>query len=97
MQFRYFDAGKHWGQHRLFVGHDETPHTAKMGYMAWDDKTGEVNMISVKPEYRGLKVASALWDKAHQLSEATGIVAPKHSTEQSEAGAAWAKSVDKGR
>ena len=64
-----------------------------VGTIKWDQRSGAVNWVRTHQDYRGLGVASTLWEKAHKLSADTGIKAPKHSKHRTELGESWAKSV----
>ena len=64
-----------------------------VGTMQWEPKSGSVNWVRTHEDYRGLGVASTLWEKANKLSEGTGIKAPVHSKHRTDEGDAWAKSV----
>ena len=64
-----------------------------VGRVMWNKKSGEVNWIRTHENYRGLGIASTLWEKANKLAADTGIKAPKHSRHRTEQGESWAKSV----
>jgi hypothetical protein len=64
-----------------------------VGTLQWHARTGEVNYVRTYQSYRGLGVATTLWDKANKLSADTGIKAPQHSKHRTDQGDAWAKSV----
>lgn len=64
-----------------------------VGTLQWHPKTGDVNWVRTHQDYRGLGVATTLWDKANKLAADTGIKAPKHSKHRTELGESWAKSV----
>lgn len=64
-----------------------------VGTIQWHPKTGEVNWVRTHQDYRGLGVATTLWEKAKKLSADTGIKEPKHSKHRTEEGEAWAKKV----
>lgn len=84
-------------QYQLYEGthdiHAQTPDRYSLGFMQWDDKTGEVTHIAVPYDRRRQGVATALWHRAQQLSEERGITPPVHSRRRTEEGNAWAKSV----
>lgn len=103
VQFKYFPPDKGgFAYHELTAmvpeqmkkpdGGEYTSHK-EVGTIKWHPRSGEVNWVRTRPEYRGLGVASTLWEKAHKLSADTGIKAPKHSKHRTEQGEAWAKSV----
>ena len=64
-----------------------------VGTIQWHPRTGEVNWVRTHQDYRGLGVATTLWEKAKKLSADTGIKEPKHSKHRTEEGEAWAKKV----
>ena len=64
-----------------------------VGTIQWHPKSGDVNWVRTHENYRGLGVATTLWEKANKLSADTGIKAPKHSKHRTEQGESWAKSV----
>jgi GNAT superfamily N-acetyltransferase len=71
----------------------EQPKAQVVGTIQWHPKTGEVNWVRTHQDYRGLGVASTLWEKAKKLSADTGIREPIHSKHRTDAGEAWAKKV----
>lgn len=101
VQFRYFPPSKGGDSfHELHAIAPDTPNrnsaTGKglvVGRIQWHPKSGEVNWVRTHENYRGLGVATTLWEKASKLSADTGIKAPKHSRHRTEQGEAWAKSV----
>lgn len=64
-----------------------------LGTMQWHPKSGDVNWVRTHHDYRGLGVATTLWEKAHKLAADTGIKAPIHSKHRTDEGEAWAKNV----
>lgn len=64
-----------------------------VGTLQWHPKTGDVNWVRTHQDYRGLGVATTMWEKANKLSADTGIKAPVHSKHRTEEGEAWAKQV----
>ena len=76
------------------VGRVSNPPTNNVvGRIQWHPKTGEVNWVRTHQDYRGLGVATTLWEKANKLAADTGIKAPKHSKHRTEQGESWAKTV----
>jgi GNAT superfamily N-acetyltransferase len=74
-----------------------TPEDSKneniVGRISWHPRTGVVQWVQTEKEHRRKGVATALWKKANDLSEKTGIKAPQHSAHRWNEGDAWAKSV----
>ena len=64
-----------------------------VGSIQWHPKSGDVNWVRTHQDYRGLGVATTLWEKAKKLSADTGIKEPQHSRHRTDQGDAWAKSV----
>jgi len=64
-----------------------------VGTIQWHPRTGDVNWVRTHPNYRGLGVATTLWEKAHKLAADTGIKAPQHSKHRTEQGDKWAGAV----
>jgi len=57
------------------------------------DHSGKVQSIQVEPEHRRKGVATAMWEHAQGLAEQGKVPKPKHSSDRSDQGDAWAKSV----
>jgi len=64
-----------------------------VGTLQWHPKSGAVNWVRTHQDYRGLGVASTLWEKANKLAADTGIKAPEHSKHRTDEGEAWANKV----
>jgi len=64
-----------------------------VGHIDWNNRTGAISNIMTAHKMRGLGVATTLFDKANKLSADTGIKAPIHSSDRTDKGEAWAKSV----
>ena len=81
-------------------GHDSThmmealhPEHGSIASLSWSARTGEVYNVGTDPHYRGLGMATNLWDQAHKISSITGIKSPTHSKVRTSAGDSWAKST----
>lgn len=61
--------------------------------MQWRDEDGRIEHISVNNDMRRRGIATAMWNRAHQLAEERGIPAPQHSPQRTPDGDAWAKKV----
>jgi hypothetical protein len=64
-----------------------------VGRMNWHGRTGAINMIEVNGKYRGLKVATHMFELAKKQSSIMGVPEPVHSDIRTPAGDAWAKST----
>lgn len=84
-----FDAGGSKPLHRL-QARNATGFT--VGSMLWDSR--QIRGLNVIPEAQRRGVATSLWNKGHQLAaETKGIPQPKHSSDRTIEGSAWARSV----
>ena len=92
VQFRYFPPQGRDPMHTLAAYNEANP-AHQLGTLIWHKGTGAVNWVRTHQDYRGLGMASTLWEKAHKLSADTGIKAPQHSKHRTEEGEAWAKQV----
>ena len=102
IQFRYTAPSKRgfFAYHQLQAiapevknRNSQTGEGLVVGTLQWHPKTGDVNWVRTHQDYRGLGVATTMWEKANKLSADTGIKAPKHSKHRTEEGEAWAKQV----
>ncbi len=100
VQFRYFPPEDKYSFHELHAispeAHNKNSATGKglvVGRLQWHPRSGEVNWVRTHEHYRGLGVATTLWEKANKLSADTGIKAPKHSKHRTELGEKWAGAV----
>ena len=76
-------------------GHESVsgPNKEVVGRLNWHGDTGAVNMIEVHPHYRGLKVATHMFELAKKQSSIMGVPEPTHSDLRTAGGDAWAKST----
>ena len=75
--------------HQVRVGERGT-----IGMLSWHHKTGEITGIDVSPPYRRQGVATQMLGEARRIAGGTrGVTAPKHSTDRTDAGEAWARSL----
>ena len=100
VQFRYFPPEDKYSYHELHAISPDAENTKSrtgkglvVGRLQWHQRSGEVNWVRTHEKYRGLGVASTLWEKANKLSADTGIKAPKHSRHRTELGEKWAGAV----
>lgn len=92
IQFKYFPPQGKDPMHTLTAVNEANP-AHQLGTLIWHKKSGKVDWVRTHKDYRGLGLASTLWEKAHKLSADTGISAPKHSRDRTPEGDVWAKSV----
>lgn len=62
-----------------------------VGKLIWSAKTKEIRNIEVDSDHRRQGVATAMWNYANDLD----VPKPKHSSDRTEAGDAWARSVSR--
>lgn len=63
-----------------------------MGRMVWNSRS--ILNIDVEPEHARRGVATAMWNEGHRRAEQSArIPQPKHSSDRTAMGDAWAKSV----
>jgi hypothetical protein len=83
---------------------DTTEHTHKVearneygdwvGELKWHPKTGEIKNLFVEANERRQGIARGMWDEANRISQSErGVVTPKHSSDRTDEGDAWAKAV----
>lgn len=65
-----------------------------VGHLDWSHKSGEVHWIGVEDTHRRQGIATALWQHAQGIAaETRGVKPPRHSTDRTTLGDAWARSV----
>jgi hypothetical protein len=75
--------------HRIKAVHTEH---GLVGMMDWSAKA--IDTITVHPEHTRQGIATGMWNEGHRLSEQNRrIPSPKHSSDRTEVGDAWARSV----
>jgi len=63
-----------------------------VGSMQWTAR--ELQGVQVVPQHQRQGIATGLWNEGHRLAEEHGrIPSPKHSSDRTKAGDAWARSV----
>lgn len=66
------------------------------GHMQWHPVTGELHDLFVEANVRRRGIATEMWKFAHKVAKnAGGTVAPRHSTNRTNDGNSWAKSVSR--
>jgi GNAT superfamily N-acetyltransferase len=90
VQFKHYPGDNRGKDHILTA---TNPEGERVGDIKWHGRTGRVNMVYVHPNYRGLGVATTLWDKATHLSEIGHAPTPKHSDDRTLAGEEWVKTI----
>ena len=64
--------------------------------MLWHHKTGVIGNIGVPEDQQRRGIATQMWQEGHRIAgETRGVRAPRHSTDRTKAGDAWARSVSK--
>ena len=90
LQFRFVPGERFITPHRVEAIEDGQP----VGHLDWHMKTGHVLKVEVNEEHRRQGVATGLWQQAQTAASGTrSVVKPKHSSERTVEGDAWAKSV----
>lgn len=92
LQFRYSAPEMGFNYHSVDTVLRREGDRVTMARMSWNSK--RVLGIDVPPEFRRQGIATALWNEGHRLaSENQRVPAPKHSSDRTPAGDAWARSV----
>jgi GNAT superfamily N-acetyltransferase len=67
---------------------------SELGMIMWHHKTGEIGNIAVGSEVRRQGIGTAIYRHARQLAEETrGVTQPRHSSDRTTMGDAWARSL----
>ena len=78
--------------HHMIARHPDAPHQEMwgnhVGRITWWSSDGEVSNLHVEPQYQRRGVATELWNRAKAVQPDL-----KHSEEQTEEGAAWARTT----
>jgi len=78
--------------HRLSVP-GASPDEPK-GEMAWHYRSGEIGALDVDPAHRRQGIATAMWHEGRRIAAATpGVKPPRHSSDRTDLGEAWARSL----
>jgi 8-oxo-dGTP pyrophosphatase MutT (NUDIX family)/GNAT superfamily N-acetyltransferase len=65
-----------------------------VGWVNWSHKSGEIRNIQVRPEAQRQGLGTELLDRARTIAQNTrGVTPPRHSSERTISGDAWAKSL----
>lgn len=82
-------------RHQIRAIHPESKQ--EIAHMEWsgDEWSGRIWDIEVSKEHRRQGIATAMYEKAEKLANASGrrITYPEHSESRTPAGDAWAKKV----
>jgi GNAT superfamily N-acetyltransferase len=82
------DVGARRPVHKVAAVRDGQP----LGSMVWSSRA--IQNIEVEPEHQRQGIGRALWNEGHRLAQDNArIPAPKHSTDRTDQGDAWAKAV----
>jgi hypothetical protein len=91
LQFNYDtpDLGTSTTYHRVTAVH---PTGGEVGTLMWTNK--RIANVVVRGDQQRRGVATSMWNEGQRLaSESSRIPAPKHSSDRTNAGDAWARSV----
>ena len=89
VKYDTYDTGESYKTHRVTA---KAPAGNIAGTMTWNHR--EVQSVDVVPDFRRQGVATAMWQEGHRMAgEVKSIPTPKHSSQRTNAGDAWAKSV----
>jgi hypothetical protein len=68
----------------------------EVGYLKWmvsTDEDGMITWVEVKPAWQRKKVATVMWELAHQVAAEQGWHSPHHTADRTLEGNAWAQAV----
>jgi hypothetical protein len=89
VQFEYHPPEMGNESHRIIARQENGGYA---GHMLWSSK--QVRNIDVAPAVQRQGVATGMWNEGQRLAaENSRIPAPKHSTQRTNEGDAWARSV----
>ena len=92
LQFKYtHHQGSNSHNTHMLTATNQEGH--QVGSLSWGARSGEAYSINTDNHYRGLGVATTIWEKAQKLASDTGIASPKHSKGRTRKGDAWAHAV----
>jgi len=89
-QFTYstVDTGAGRYKHLITAQH---PEHGDIGRMQWDNRSIDIN---VDDEHTRQGVATSMWEEGHRMAgQDRSIPQPKHSSDRTDKGDAWARSV----
>jgi hypothetical protein len=91
-KYLYEAPNKHHYEHKI-IAVDPT-NQAEVGRLSWINEGGTIADIGVRPDYRRRGVATGMWNEAYRLNDVDpDIVSPTHSSNRTDEGDAWARSV----
>lgn len=82
-------AQAHPAERNRYTGSDVDPGIRPIGSISWHHKTGEIRGVYVVPEHQRKGIATAMLHEA----QTTPTRSPRHSTDRTTAGDAWARSA----
>jgi|694.fasta_scaffold08330_11 GNAT superfamily N-acetyltransferase len=91
-----------WETLNFKYSHDENFYTHNLnffdkrgpvGYIVWDDDTGETKEIFVAPKYRQQGLGKYIWDEATEFAQQNGYQEPTHSSRRTLLGDKFARSI----
>jgi len=92
-------AGTEWAQAHpservTYEGSALDPGHRPLSSMSWHHQTGEVKGVYTAYPHQRQGIASALWQRGHEIAaETRGVPAPKHSPQRTHSGELWARAV----
>lgn len=91
----HFTPSPGGGDHKL-EAHlpDEHGYAQNVGHIQWSPWDGVVTIVKTHPSHERKGIASALWQRAHEISAKRGLPLPQHSDLRTPAGIGWSQKVD---
>jgi len=86
-------AQAHPSERDTYAGSSLDPGIRPISSLSWHHKTGEIRGVYTTPELQRQGVASSLFSEAQSIAGQRGVSVPKHSSDRTTAGDAWARSV----
>jgi hypothetical protein len=90
MRYRTTDEGERKPRHVIETFHPDDEQA--VGKLSWRGSTRQVESVDVSPIHRGKGIATAMWDWSQEMTPKA-----KHSTDQTDQGKAWVRSLSKPR
>lgn len=78
---------------KMYSHEPSDPKSEEIGRFEWSKTRGEILNVDVNEDYRRRGVATAMYRAAQHIAARTGVPAPEMSSDRSEMGDRWAKSL----